>query len=639
MISPPTFPSSEHRTTVSVVIPAHNPHLGRLARVFTGLSTQTLPPEDWETLLVDNASAPALDTALLPAPLLPNLRVLREPSLGLTAARRCGLRASLGEFCVLVDDDNVLASTYLADVVRVFREHTRLGAAGGPSRPEFDTPPPEWAHEFFPLLALRDRGVAVQLAGSERSSGGSHVLYPECAPIGAGMALRRDAIVAWIDSAGSPALIDRCGPALTSGGDNDIVLTLLHGGWQVGYFPELALAHLIPASRLDPGYLARLNRGIQTSWMQVLAKHDANPWPSVPRWTVPLRQLKAWFALRAWTGQVARIRWQGACGHFAGRARAALTAMGKLHTAFSLLTSGSLPHFRRRLRINIRGRCLRRAAGHPFAYRLAGFPFVCVPGISDSEEIFLTGDFDRMEFAILRDWLAPGDAFIDVGTNLGLYTFCAHHHLRGSGTFLAIEASPELARNLATSARLLGVRNVIIEQTAAGDETKDAVFYIAPPGKSTGEQSLHPDPVRSADYVPHCVRMLPLVEIVGRHPATARPAAVKLDIEGAEPLALRGAPAEWFTSSGPLWIVEINPTALARAGSSCAAIVGRFPTEDFTCWLAPHFSMAGQRNLPVRTLAAGETFTDAWFYNLIAAPRAQAFSARAQRIARHLSAA
>jgi FkbM family methyltransferase len=313
--------------------------------------------------------------------------------------------------------------------------------------------------------------------------------------------------------------------------------------------------------------------------------------------------------------------------------------MGKLRTAFSLLASGSLTHFRRRLRINVRERRLRRAGGRPFVYRVAGFPFVCVPGISDSEESFLTGEIDRLELALLRDWLVPGDAFVDLGANLGLYTFCAHHHLRGRGIFLAVEASPELARNFEVSARLLGVRDVILEQTAAGDEAKEIVFYVAPPGKSTGEQSLHPDPVRCADYVPHRVRMSPLAGIVGRHPAAARPAVVKLDIEGAEPLALRGAPAKWFTASGPLWIVEINPTALARAGSSCAAIVDRFPADAFTCWLAPQFAVTGRRNLPVRALAAGETFTDAWFYNLIAVPRAPAFAARAQRIARHLSAA
>ena len=114
-------------------------------------------------------------------------------------------------------------------------------------------------------------------------------------------------------------MMDRRGAALTSSGDNDIIFSVLRSGWQVAYFPDLTLTHLIPANRLQPDYLARLNRGIQQSWQQVLRRHGASPWPAIAPWTVPLRQAKAWFAYRAWSTPAARIRWQGACGHFEGR--------------------------------------------------------------------------------------------------------------------------------------------------------------------------------------------------------------------------------------------------------------------------------------------------------------------------------
>ena len=74
-----------------------------------------------------------------------------------------------------------------------------------------------------------------------------------------------------------------------------IVLTALAGGWEAAYFPALVLHHLIPASRLEPGYLGRLNRAIQHSWVCVLARHQACPWSPVARWTVPLRQARAWW--------------------------------------------------------------------------------------------------------------------------------------------------------------------------------------------------------------------------------------------------------------------------------------------------------------------------------------------------------
>lgn len=297
---------------LSVIICAHNSHPGRLARTLDGLRAQTLPADRWELLLVDNASSPPLE--LPPAP---NTRLIREPQPGLTYARRRGLRETSAPIAVFVDDDNVLAPDYLAQVLAIFAAYPTVGAIGGKSLPEFENTPEPWASEFFPLLALRDLGETVLLS-PEKSP--SPLQYPAYAPLGAGMALRTAAVRTWLDRAAS-TVTDRRGTDLASGGDNDIVLALLAEGWRVGYFPSLSLHHLIPAGRLTRDYLARLNRGIAGSWVRVLALHGASPWAAIHPATVRLRQLKAWFAHRAWSGPANYIRWQGACGHFSGRAR------------------------------------------------------------------------------------------------------------------------------------------------------------------------------------------------------------------------------------------------------------------------------------------------------------------------------
>jgi hypothetical protein len=87
----------------------------------------------------------------------------------------------------------------------------------------------------------------------------------------------------------------------------------------VAYSPRLSLTHLIPAGRLDPDYLARLNRGINRSWMHVLTLHAVNPWPPLTRNGAALRKIKAWFRCHPWTSAPARIRYAGVCGHFDGR--------------------------------------------------------------------------------------------------------------------------------------------------------------------------------------------------------------------------------------------------------------------------------------------------------------------------------
>ncbi len=309
---------------LSVVIPTHNPHPGRLQRTLSGLRAQTLPAGCWETVLVNNASRDFPDAAFFAGCTPEVFSIVDEPDLGLTAARQRGFNAARGEVVVLVDDDNVLAPDYLAEVLAIFARQPRVGLAGGKSLPEFEREPAEWAREFLPLLALRDLGPRESVSAGLRAPGETRNEYPAFAPIGAGMALRRVACDAWLDSrrATRAALSDRRGSELTSSGDNDIVLCAMRAGWEVGYFPSLSLTHLIPAGRLEAKYLARLNRGIQKSWMQVLALHDASPWAPLTATGAGLRKLRAWFVHRAWSSPAAYVRWQGACGHFDGRAAA-----------------------------------------------------------------------------------------------------------------------------------------------------------------------------------------------------------------------------------------------------------------------------------------------------------------------------
>lgn len=298
--------------TVSVIIPTHSPHLGRLTRTIAGLQSQTLPKEQWELVIIDNRSPTPinLDLSWHPA-----ARVVREERLGLTNARLAGGAATQGEVLVFADDDNVLAANYLEDVAKLFAERPKLGAAGGKSLPEWETTPESWVHEFSGTLALRDLGNESQVVGSDVKG------YPSCAPVGAGMALRRSAWEAYAESVkqDSTAPTDRSGGELTSGGDNDIVLRVLRAGWEVGYFPQLSLTHLIPAGRLSKEYLARLNHGIAKSWVQVLNRHGICPWPAAPRWQLGFRKWRAYLRYRAWRGPAEYVRWKGACGQYEGR--------------------------------------------------------------------------------------------------------------------------------------------------------------------------------------------------------------------------------------------------------------------------------------------------------------------------------
>ncbi|MGH7995520.1 MAG: glycosyltransferase, partial [Opitutaceae bacterium] len=196
---------------LSVIVPCHNPDIGRFIRTLRGLREQTLEPARWEAIVVDSASDRFPADSLFREMRLPGLRLVREPAPGLTAARVRGFREAQGQVCVMVDDDNVLAPDYLAFGLAAFQGDPRLGAAGGKSLPEFHPDPPAWIREFDGLLALRDLGerpVRAEWAdGSPRD-------YPGCAPVGAGLAVRRDAALAYGDAVDRDPLrrgLDRTG--------------------------------------------------------------------------------------------------------------------------------------------------------------------------------------------------------------------------------------------------------------------------------------------------------------------------------------------------------------------------------------------------------------------------------------------
>ena len=134
------------------------------------------------------------------------------------------------------------------------------------------------------------------------------------------MAIRKKLLSAYIDAINNKTSVitDRIGNSLSSGGDNEIIISVLRQNYAIAYFPDLMLQHVIPESRFSASYLARLNYASSKSWITLLLNYDMCPWGKISTFTVKLRKLKAWLKLKAWKGPVEYIKWQGACGTFEG---------------------------------------------------------------------------------------------------------------------------------------------------------------------------------------------------------------------------------------------------------------------------------------------------------------------------------
>ena len=306
---------------LSAVVCTHNPRIEYLNATLDSLQAQRhLDPGSWELIVVDNASATPVATQI-DLSWHPLAQMMLEPCLGLTRARLAGFHAARGELLVYIDDDNVLDPNYFQLVLSAFAGAPELGAIGGKSIPRYEVPPPPWFRDLGLNLGCRDLGDTPHYA-SWTAPKGHNQTYPECAPIGAGMAIRRRAIVPYVNALATETVresLGRKGCDLSSGEDNDMVMSVLAEGWQVAYLPQLHLEHLIPASRFSCDYLARYAYSTSKTWVQVLDVHGIRPWPRAAAWTLRLRKLKSYLFLKAWREDANFIRWRGACGNIDGR--------------------------------------------------------------------------------------------------------------------------------------------------------------------------------------------------------------------------------------------------------------------------------------------------------------------------------
>ena len=80
----------------------------------------------------------------------------------------------------------------------------------------------------------------------------------------------------------------------------------------------------------------------------------------------------------------------------------------------------------------------------PVDTRVWGHRLRLFPDRSTSEAriLFLPRSWDRHERELLRQWMSPGFIFVDVGANVGAYSFWVLSLMNGSGRVVAVEPDP-----------------------------------------------------------------------------------------------------------------------------------------------------------------------------------------------------
>src|ERR1035437_7478948 len=235
---------------ISVILCTHNPREEFLRRTLESLRGQTLPPDQWELLLIDNASSVPL-AGRCDISWQPHARQLLENKLGKLNAWLLGMREARADILLFVDDDNVLALDYLEQALVIADQWPFVGAWGGSIIPEYENPLPDWVGDQVWRLTVVD--VKEDIWSNLREG------YATI-PVGAGLCIRRQVAQKYLERCRlNPvsAKLDRSGKGLAGYGDIDLAHCAIDLGLGTGKSSRLKLTHLIPAGQLTFDYFVR----------------------------------------------------------------------------------------------------------------------------------------------------------------------------------------------------------------------------------------------------------------------------------------------------------------------------------------------------------------------------------------------
>jgi FkbM family methyltransferase len=150
------------------------------------------------------------------------------------------------------------------------------------------------------------------------------------------------------------------------------------------------------------------------------------------------------------------------------------------------------------------------------------------------QRIFFDRYYERPLIEWLKRTLSEGDVFWDVGANIGAVTLVA---AKCSGRVVAFEPDPRSFSRLTQHVEINGIDNVTLVN-AALNETSGQASLTQAGETNTGMSSMIPD--RAAATTAVTVQTITADEYLLEQPAWA-PSVMKIDVEGAEHLVLRGA--------------------------------------------------------------------------------------------------
>jgi len=194
----------------------------------------------------------------------------------------------------------------------------------------------------------------------------------------------------------------------------------------------------------------------------------------------------------------------------------------------------------------------------------------------------LRGRFELNELEFVRRTVRPGQHVVDAGAHIGLFAMHMAAAVGPSGSvhcFEPFEANAECLELAIRENRF--ERRVVLERAAVGAVSGEAQLVFAPATLNSGGAFIGRPGMMPQGHEARRVRMIAL----DGYPLPRPISFIKIDVEGAEPQALRGA-ARLLRDDRPVILSEVHPSQLKLVSDVApAAFIAQLAELGYRCHL------------------------------------------------------
>lgn len=222
------------------------------------------------------------------------------------------------------------------------------------------------------------------------------------------------------------------------------------------------------------------------------------------------------------------------------------------------------------------------------------------------------GVYETSELDIFRAFLKEGMTVLDIGANIGIYTVIAARRVGPTGTVIACEPEQTNFSLLSDTIHENKFTNVRAFPCALADHQGNMELHISSANK--GNHSLVKTDRNSAEFTRAVSVPVQTTDALLAEAGVANVDIIKMDIEGAEPLALKGM-TRTLEAEKLILFFEFSPGALKSCGFDPHAVLSDLRNSGFTLY---EIKETQKKILPIMDMSSFVAqFSDTQYTNLL----------------------